>query len=129
VFSIGVFISTFIFNIYFLNLPIQGKTIPMTAYFKGSLRQHLLGIVGGLIWCAGTIANFTAASSPVEVQVGPAVSYAIGQGATMVSALWGLLVWKEFAGASPRVRLLLAIMLILFLVGLTLVSIAPLYAK
>jgi len=99
------------------------------AYFRGTLRQHLLGIVGGLIWCAGAIANFAAASSPKEVQVGPAVSYAIGQGATMVSALWGLLVWKEFAGATPRVRMLLAIMLILFVAGLALISIAPLYAK
>ena len=129
VFAIGVFISTFIFNIYFLNLPIQGKPIPITAYFTGSFRQHFLGIAGGLIWCAGAIANFVAASSPKEVQVGPAVSYAIGQGATMVSALWGLLVWKEFAGASQRVRLLLAVMLILFVVGLALISMAPLFAK
>jgi len=129
VFAIGVFISTFVFNIYFLSLPVQGKPIAMTAYFRGTLRQHLLGIAGGLIWCAGAIANFAAASSPKEVQVGPAVSYAIGQGATMVSALWGLLVWKEFAGATPRVRMLLAIMLILFVAGLALISIAPLYAK
>jgi len=63
------------------------------------------------------------------VQVGPAISYAIGQGATMVSALWGLLVWKEFAGASSRVRVLVVIMLGLFVTGLALVSIAPLYAR
>jgi len=63
------------------------------------------------------------------VQVGPATSYALGQGATMVSALWGLLVWREFAGAASRVRLLLAAMLILFLAGLGLISIAPLYPR
>jgi glucose uptake protein len=101
----------------------------MTAYFSGSVKQHLLGIAGGLIWCAGAIANFAAASSPKEVQVGPAVSYAVGQGATMVSALWGLLVWKEFAGATQRVRVLLAIMLILFVLGLALISMAPLFVK
>lgn len=129
VFAIGVFLSTFVFNLYFLNLPVQGKSIPMTAYFQGTLRQHLLGIVGGLIWCAGAIANFAAASSPKEVQVGPAVSYAIGQGATMVSALWGLIVWKEFAGATKGVRVLLAVMLILFVMGLALISLAPLYSK
>lgn len=128
VFAIGVLLSTFVFNLYFLNLPVQGKAIPMTDYFKGTFRQHLLGIAGGLIWCAGTIANFAAASTPKEVQVGPAVSYAIGQGATMVSALWGLLVWKEFAGATRNVRVLLAIMLILFVAGLALISIAPLYS-
>jgi glucose uptake protein len=127
-FALGVFFSTFVFNLYFLNLPVQGEPLSMFAYFQGSLKQHALGIVGGLIWCIGAIANFVAASTPKSVQVGPAVSYAVGQGATMVSALWGLLVWKEFAGASPRVRTLLAVMLILFLAGLIVVSIAPLYA-
>jgi glucose uptake protein len=77
----------------------------------------------------GTIANFAAASAPATVQVGPAVSYAIGQGATMISALWGLLVWREFAGANGRVRVLLTVMLLLFLVGLALVSMAPLYSR
>jgi len=127
-FAVGVFLSTFIFNLYFLNLPVQGPALSMFDYFKGSLKQHVLGILGGLIWCTGAIANFVAASAPKTVQVGPAISYAVGQGATMVSALWGLLVWKEFAGASGKVRILLALMLILFLAGLITVSIAPLYS-
>lgn len=126
-FAVGVFLSTFIFNLYFLNLPVQGQSLSMFDYVKGSLWQHALGILGGVIWCIGAIANFAAASAPKTVQVGPAISYAVGQGATMVSALWGLLVWKEFAGASGKVRVLLALMLILFLAGLIIVSIAPLY--
>jgi len=129
VFALGVFLSTFVFNVFFMNFPIEGAPVAISGYFKGTRRQHLLGIVGGLIWATGTIANFVAASSPESVQVGPAISYAIGQGATMVSALWGLLVWKEFAGAVPRVRLLVAVMLILFVCGLGLVSMAPLYAQ
>ncbi len=101
-FSLGVFFSTFVYNLYFLNLPVEGPPLSMFAYFKGTLRQHALGIIGGLIWSAGAIANFAAASAPNKVQVGPAISYAIGQGATMVSALWGVLVWKEFAGARTE---------------------------
>jgi glucose uptake protein len=112
-----------------LNLPVQGEPLSMFTYFQGTLKQHALGIAGGLLWCMGAVANFTAASAPKSVEVGPAVSYAIGQGATMVSALWGLLVWKEFAGARPKVRLMLAVMLLLFLSGLVLVSIAPLYVN
>src|SRR5260370_8012060 len=96
-------------------------------YCNGGGGQGLVGIVGGLIWGTGRIANFVAASGSESVQVGPAISFAIGQGATMVSALWGLLVWKEFAGAGPRVRLLVAVMLILFVCCLGLVSVAPLY--
>jgi glucose uptake protein len=128
-FAVGVFASTFIFNLYFLNLPVEGEALSMFAYFGGNFKQHLLGIVGGLIWCTGAIANFVASSTPKSVQVGPAVSYAIGQGATMVSALWGLLVWKEFAGARSNVKLLLLLMLVLFIAGLILVSIAPLYVS
>jgi glucose uptake protein len=75
---------------------------------------------------AGTVANFVAASAPEKVNVGPAVSYAIGQGATLVSALWGLLVWKEFAGAEGKVRIYIMLMLAFFVGGLALVSIAPL---
>ena len=127
-FAVGVFLSTFVFNLYFLNLPVQGASLSMFDYFRGSVKQHILGIFGGLIWCVGAIANFAAASAPKAVQVGPAISYAVGQGATMVSALWGLLVWKEFAGANGKVKVLLALMLLLFLAGLITVSIAPLYA-
>jgi glucose uptake protein len=129
IFAIGVFFTTFLYNLYFLNLPVQGEPVEMVEYFRGTARQHLLGVLGGVIWCAGTIANFVAASAPQSVQVGPAVSYAIGQGATMVSALWGLLLWKEFAGASSQVKVLLALMLVLFLAGLSMVSIAPLFAN
>ena len=127
VFAIGVFLSTFVFNLFFMNLPVEGEPLEMFQYFAGNLKQHLLGIAGGAIWYTGTIANFVAASTPEKVQVGPAISYAIGQGATMVSALWGLLVWKEFAGADQQVRILLGVMLILFVCGLLTVAIAPLF--
>lgn len=129
VFALGVFVSTFVFNLFFMNLPVEGEPVGMMQYFTGTAGQHLLGIVGGIVWATGTIANFAAASAPESVQVGPAISYAIGQGATMVSALWGLLIWKEFAGAGGRVRLLVVVMLLLFICGLGLVSVAPLYAR
>ena len=127
-FSVAVFVSTFVFNLYFLRRPIEGRPLRFSTYFQGAGRQHALGILGGLVWCIGAIANFAAASAPKSVQVGPAISYALGQGATMISALWGLLVWGEFHGASGGVKALLAIMLAMFLAGLVLVSIAPLYA-
>ncbi|MDX2151667.1 MAG: hypothetical protein SFV54_13095 [Bryobacteraceae bacterium] len=125
VFAIAVFLSTFVFNLFFMNLPVEGDPVPFAAYFKGTVRQHLLGIVGGCIWCVGTISNFVASSAPESVNVGPAVSYALGQGATMISALWGLLVWKEFAGADGKVRGLIGAMLVLFLAGLATISLAP----
>ncbi len=129
VFALGVFSSTFIFNLFFMNLPVEGEPLELLDYFKGLPRQHLLGVLGGVLWCAGTIANFVASSAPESVQVGPAISLALGQGAAMVSALWGLLVWKEFDGADSRVKALLFIMFFLFIAGLAMVSVAPLYAR
>ncbi len=127
VFALGVFLSTFFFDIVFMNMPVEGPAISPFEYFRGSLKQHLLGIAGGVIWCIGAIANFAASSAPPEVNVGPAVSYALGQGATLISALWGLFVWKEFRGAKPRVRSMLGAMLVLFVLGLTAISLAPLF--
>jgi glucose uptake protein len=126
-FSAGVFLSTFLFNFFFMLMPVQGESVSFLDFFRGTKKQHLLGVAGGLIWCTGAISNFIASSAPPNVQVGPAVSYAMG-GATMVSALWGLLLWKEFAGAKPRVKMLLAMMLVLFAAGLGMVAVAPLYA-
>jgi glucose uptake protein len=130
VFAVGVFLSTFVFNLFFMNLPVQGEPVEMLDYFrKGDWRRHLLGVTGGMIWCAGALSNFVAASAEQNAKVGPAVSYAIGQGATMVSALWGLFLWKEFAGADFRVKSLLWVMIALFICGLGMVSMAPQYVR
>lgn len=130
-FAVGILLSTLPYNLFFMNLPVQGEPVEIRDYFlKGRWSWHALGVLGGMIWCTGTMANFVASSAEVGAlaHVGPAVSYALGQGATMISALWGILVWKEFAGADVRVKALLAMMFALFLIGLTLVSIAPLQA-
>jgi glucose uptake protein len=128
VFGIAVFCSTIVFNFFFTNLPIQGQPIAIMSYFNGTRKQHLLGIFGGLVWSTGAIANFVAATAPKEVQVGPAISYALGQGACLVSTLWGLLYWKEFAGAPDRSRILMGVTVALYVIGLSLISLAPLYA-
>jgi glucose uptake protein len=128
VFGLGVLASVFVYNLYFLRFPIEGKRLSFGDYLKGSPWVHFLGIVGGIMWMTGSLSNFVAASAPKALQVGPAISYAIGQGSTMVGALWGVLVWKEFAGGGARVNRLLVLMFALFMTGLAVVSIAPLYA-
>lgn len=127
-FALGVLLSTFVLNLFFMNLPVQGQPIEFSEYFKGKPNQHLLGVLGGGLWFVGAISNFVAARAEGPALVGPAASYAMGQGATLISALWGLFVWKEFADAEPNVRMLLGVMLILFVAGLTAVSLAPVYA-
>ena len=103
VFAVGVFASNFIFN-----------TIAMIGgYFWGSAKTHLVGILGGVIWCVGQSFSMIASE-----QAGAAISYGLGQGATLVSAMWGILVWKEFKGAPKASDRLNAWMFVLFIVGL-----------
>ncbi len=128
VFSVGVFLSTFVFNAYFMRKPVQGEPLRFSDYFRGTFKEHFWGIFGGGVWAVGTLSSFVAASAPRELQVGPAISYALGQGSTMVGAFWGVVVWKEFAGGLTIVKRLLVLMFILFVSGLSIVSIAPLYA-
>jgi glucose uptake protein len=129
-FAAGVCVSTVVFNMFLMNLPVEGPPLELQDYIlKGGLKQHLLGFAGGMIWCVGAVAAFTAASAPPEVHVGPATSYAMAQGATLIAALCGLLLWKEFKGSDLRIKGLLAVMLALYACGLILVSMAPLYGQ
>ena len=103
--------------------PLDGKPPVQGAdYWDALSRWHFAGLLGGAIWCADAVANFVASGAH---KVGPAVSYAIGQGATMVSACWGVFVWKEFAGAPKAAKVLLVLMFIFFALGLTAVALAP----
>ena len=128
-FGAGVVLSTFFYVPFFLTFPVEGPAIEISQYFKGTKKQHLLGLFGGIVWMVGGLSNFAAAGTPASVQVGPAVSYALGQGSTLVSALWGLIVWREFRGAGDRVKMLIVIMLVLFVSGLAMISVAPLLVR
>ena len=116
VFTVGVFASTFLFNGIAMRKPVTGEPISGREYFKGKLPVHLVGILGGLIWGLGNGINLVAAG-----KAGTAISYGLGQGATLVSALWGILVWREFAGAPKKANILNFVMFLLFLAGLGLI--------
>ena len=122
VFSLGVLVSVFFFNLYFTRFPIEGSRLTFGDYLKGNARVHFLGIIGGMMWIAGSLSNWVAASAPEQLHVGPAISYAIGQGSSMVGALWGVLVWREFAGGGARVYWLLVLMFLLYMTGLIVVA-------
>jgi glucose uptake protein len=125
-FSFGVFLSTFIYNLYFMNLPVKGLPISFFAYFTGKMSQHGLGLLGGILWMVGACANFAAAAAQGEAKVGTSLTFALGHGAALLSLAWGLLVWKEFSGATGAISRLLMIVGLLFVAGLALVAIAPL---
>jgi len=119
VFSIGIFLSNFVFNYYFMKKPVSGTPVTFGMYFKGSGKLHLVGILGGAIWNLGMMLSIMAGDI-----AGYAISYGLGQGATLVAAIWGVFVWKEFKDAPKGTLNLLIIMFASFVVGLILIILA-----
>jgi len=114
-FSIGVLVSNLLFNTILMKKPFEGTPVTYTQYFKGGVKTHLTGILGGMIWCVGMSLSIIAAG-----KAGFPISYGLGQGATLVAALWGVFIWKEFRGSKGTAGLLTA-MFLLFVVGIGLI--------
>jgi glucose uptake protein len=119
-FSLGAFISTFIYNPFFMRKPVEGNPVHLADYLKGSLKQHLMGVLGGAIWCLGMSVSFMANKA-----ASPAIAYGLSNAAPVVAALWGILVWKEFKGATSKTNALLIAMFAAYLIGL----VAIVYAR
>jgi glucose uptake protein len=114
-FGIGVFASNFLWNSIFM----QVGRVTYAQYFAGSARLHWIGILGGCIWMVALCFNVIASSV-----AGPAISYALGQGATLVAALWGLLIWREFRQAPAGTGKFIGLMLAGYAGGLILIGAA-----
>jgi glucose uptake protein len=116
-FTLGAFLTTFLFNPFFMRHPVEGAPVRFAQYWKGSWGTHFTGILGGAIWSIGISASFIAVGA-----AGPAVSYALSNAAPVVAILWGVLVWKEFAEAPRGTNRLLTAMFLCYLVGLVLIT-------
>lgn len=122
IFSLGVFLSNFLWNTFFMYKPVEGSSSTYADYFRnGTLRQHLIGILGGLIFNTGFLFNLIASD-----KAGPAISYGLGQGATMIGAAWGVFFFKEFKGAPPSINKYLVTMFVTFIAGLGMIITARL---
>ncbi len=120
VFSVGLFVSNFLFNSVIMAKPFVGDPVPFSDYFtKGTARLHAVGILGGAIWGVGMSFSIIASG-----EAGYAIAYGLGQGATMVAALWGVFIWREFKEAPRGTNKLLALMFACFVVGLGLIIVA-----
>jgi glucose uptake protein len=119
VFAIGVFLSSFVWNTFAMRRPVAGPAVGFADYWRGSLGNHLAGVFGGIIWGTGMSFNLIASG-----RAGFAISYSLGQGATMIAAFWGVFVWQEFRAAPAGTGKLLAAMFACFLGGLTIIVLA-----
>lgn len=118
-FAFGILGSNFIFNTAIMRFPFVGEPVSFGTYFKGIVKNHFMGILGGMIWCTGMSFNILASG-----KAGAAVSYGLGQGATIVAAIWGIFIWKEFKNAPKGTNSLLYTMLAAYIVGLCLIVMA-----
>ncbi len=120
VFSAGLFASNLLWNSIVMARPFAGEPVKFSAYFReGDARLHMIGILGGMIWSAGMSLSIIASGA-----AGFAISYGLGQGATMVAALWGVFIWREFAQAPPGTSRLLGLMFIAYATGLALIIVS-----
>ena len=117
VFSVGLLLSNFIWNTWVMYKPFAGESVTYADYFKlGNPKLHLIGILGGAIWSLGMAFSIIASGA-----AGFAISYGLGQGATMVAAFWGVFIWKEFKNASKGTNSMIAMMFLFFIIGLGLI--------
>jgi glucose uptake protein len=117
IFTFGIVISNFIWNTYVMKKPFIGAPVAFIDYIKkGAPKLHMVGLFGGAIWGLGSLLNFIAAG-----KAGFAISYGLGQGATMIAALWGVFIWREFKNAAKKTNVLLTLMFIAYFIGLCLI--------
>jgi glucose uptake protein len=115
--TLGALLSCFVWNLYFMKHPLAGDPVGFGGFFRAPASGHLLGLFGGVIWGVGTVFNVVAGKS-----MSFAISYAIGQSAPMVGALWGVFAWKEFAGAGSRAKIYLSLMFVFYALAILLVA-------
>lgn len=115
IYSLGSFLSNFVFNRRLMTHPIQGPKVTYSDYFKADFKLHAIGALGGIINGIGVTSNFVASRA-----ASPAIAYGLGQCGTMIAAIWGVFVWKELKGATKGTNVLVAFMFIFFLAGLSL---------
>ncbi len=119
----GALFSTVVFNLFFMNLPVEGEPVDFLDYFRGSPRSHAFGALGGAIWCLGAVAALVALSGD-NVHISAALSQALGQSPALIAVLWGVLLWKELRDGNARAKALIAFVFMLFALGVTLLSLA-----
>ncbi len=128
-FALAALGSTFLFAPFFVTFAVHGAPVQLRAYFKGSKAVHLYGLLAGVLWSVGLIATFASGGTLATIQIGPAIPRGFAYGAAVLATLCGLLGWREFRGGSHRVRMLLTAMVILWILGAGLVTMAPALLK
>jgi len=126
-FVVGTTLSTLLFDLFLMNLPVEGEPLEILDFFHSEPREHLLGLLGGAIWGAGLVAALVAAALPEQAHPNPGTANALSQSAVLLAAFWGMFVWKEFRAGDGKVKLFGRLMLLLLAGGIAVLSVGPAY--
>lgn len=129
IFALAVAFSTFVCNLFFMNLPIEGEPLEYSDYFHGSIRQHLMGVIGGGLWAIGATAALVAATPKGDTHLPQMTVDLLSKAAPLVATLFGLLVWREYKGGDLRVKLSTVLMALVFAGGVAAISLASFYTR
>jgi glucose uptake protein len=116
-FSVGVFTSTFLFDLFFINLPVEGDPVEPFEFVRGSIKDHALGILAGMVLCTGILAELVAMQSTGTGHAATMMAYGMKQFAPAIATVAGVWICKEFHDAEPRVRAMLYTYTALFVIG------------
>jgi glucose uptake protein len=115
--TLGTLLCCFLWKVYFMQKPVVGGLVRFSGFFGGTVSGHSLGLLGGATWTARIVVHLLA-----ENFTGVAISYAMGQTAPIVAALWGIFAWEEFSGANRRATPYLALTSIFNVMAILLVG-------
>ncbi len=128
-FMAGLFVTTLVYNLFLINLPVEGEPVELIEYFRMRFTDHLLGVLAGMMLCTALAAELISEGGPPEAQVGTVMTYGLKQGAMLVAALWGVWVWKDFRDAGGRVRGMVTAFTVLMALGVLFMVLASVTAK
>jgi glucose uptake protein len=102
-FAAGLLTATIFLNLYFMNMPVQGGSIGLSAYLRGKVAQHLLGLVGGALCVAGILLLALLNAFPADAQPSSWAVSVAALGAGVLALILGFSVWREVAQAPAAV--------------------------
>jgi len=127
-FACGIFLSSFVYSIFLMLLPVDGEPLEFGAFFKVRPKEHLHGMASGVILFTGLLLAWICTSVPETIQAGPVGRFLLAHGSPVVAALWGIVVFKEYKSSDMRIKFLGMLMLVLFVCGVVMIGMAPLFS-
>ena len=119
-FAASILGSTVLLVPFFFTFPVSGQPIAFRDYFSGTSKQHLLGLLGGVLAGCGFLTAMLALAVPRN---GVGLSYGLSEAGPLLAVICGLFIWSEYRGAE-RPRLLILVTVVLLAGGIALLAIS-----